>query len=53
MEPKTAQPATNGDDLRKAVNWVLTEDSFTALRLHGNVSVLGTASGSRTGPPEE
>jgi len=37
MEAKTAQPATNGDDLRKAVNWVLTTESFTDLRLHGNV----------------
>lgn len=31
------QPKTNGDDLRRAVNWIVTPDIFAAVRLHGNV----------------
>ena len=34
-----AQPVTptNGDDLKKAVNWILVEGIFAEVRLHGNV----------------
>jgi len=36
-DAKPAPTRTNGDDLKKAVNWVLTESIFTHVRLHGNV----------------
>lgn len=29
---------TNGDDLRRALDWVLNDNMFTELRVHGNVS---------------
>ena len=29
---------TNGDDLRRALDWVLNDDMFIDLRVHGNVS---------------
>jgi Transposase DDE domain len=28
---------TNGDDLRRALNWIVSDDIFADLRLHGNV----------------
>jgi hypothetical protein len=28
---------TNGDDLRRAINWILIDDIFANVRLHGNV----------------
>jgi hypothetical protein len=31
------QHKTNGDDLRRALNWVLIDDIFAHVRLHGNV----------------
>lgn len=31
------QRQTNGDDLRRAINWILGDDIFTNVRLHGNV----------------
>lgn len=34
---KAPRAKTNGDDLQKAVNWVLTDGIFADLRLHGNV----------------
>ena len=34
---KKPQRRTNGDDLRRAVNWILTDDIFANVRLHGNV----------------
>jgi hypothetical protein len=34
---QTARP-TNGDDLKKAINWALTESIFADVSLHGNVN---------------
>lgn len=34
---KKPQRQTNGDDLRRAINWILGDDIFTNVRLHGNV----------------
>jgi len=34
---KKPQPKTNGDDLRRALNWILIDDIFAKVRLHGNV----------------
>jgi len=34
---KKPQPKTNGDDLRRALNWILSDDIFAKVRLHGNV----------------
>jgi hypothetical protein len=31
------QRNTNGDDLRRAINWIVSGDIFTQVRLHGNV----------------
>lgn len=33
-----ANGKTNGDDLRRALDWVLNDTMFTKLRVHGNVS---------------
>ena len=30
-------PRTNGDDLRRALNWIVNDKMFANLRLHGNV----------------
>ncbi len=35
---KAASPRTNGDALRRAVNWILNDSIFRDLKLHGNVS---------------
>lgn len=34
---KPRQHKTNGDDLRRALDWILIDDIFAELRLHGNV----------------
>lgn len=34
---KKPQRKTNGDDLRRALNWILIDDIFAKVRLHGNV----------------
>jgi len=34
---KKPQRNTNGDDLRRALNWILIDDIFAHVRLHGNV----------------
>jgi Transposase DDE domain len=34
---KCASRKTNGDDLRRALNWILIDDMFAHVRLHGNV----------------
>jgi hypothetical protein len=34
---KTPQRKTNGDDLRRALNWIISPDIFAEVRLHGNV----------------
>ena len=34
----TASPRTNGDDLKRAVNWILNDDIFVPVKLHGNIS---------------
>ena len=34
---KKPQRKTNGDDLRRALNWILIDDIFAHMRLHGNV----------------
>ena len=34
---KKPQRKTNGDDLRRALNWILIDDIFAHVRLHGNV----------------
>lgn len=36
-EVQTAPPPTNGDDLKKALNWILVPGIFANLPLHGNV----------------
>lgn len=33
-----ATPRTNGDDLRRAVNWIVNDSIFADVNLHGNVS---------------
>ena len=32
------RPRTNGDALRRAVNWILNDNIFRDLKLHGNVT---------------
>ena len=34
---KKPQGKTNGDDLRRALNWIVSDDIFAHVRLHGNV----------------
>jgi Transposase DDE domain len=34
---KEPQFKTNGDDLRRALNWIVSSDIFTQVRLHGNI----------------
>jgi hypothetical protein len=34
---KATRVTTNGDDLRRALDWILTESIFANLRVHGNV----------------
>jgi hypothetical protein len=34
---KEPQHKSNGDDLRRAINWIVSGDIFTQVRLHGNV----------------
>ena len=34
---KEPKHKTNGDDLRRALNWIVSSDIFTQVRLHGNV----------------
>jgi len=34
---KASPGKTNGDDLRRALNWIVSGDIFTQVRLHGNV----------------
>jgi hypothetical protein len=34
---KKPQRKTNGDDLRRALNWIVIDDIFAHVRLHGNV----------------
>jgi hypothetical protein len=34
---KEPQHETNGNDLRRALNWIVSRDIFTQVRLHGNV----------------
>jgi hypothetical protein len=34
---KKPQRMTNGDDLRRALNWIVIDDIFAHVRLHGNV----------------
>jgi hypothetical protein len=34
---KVPKHKTNGDDLRRALNWIVSSDIFTQVRLHGNV----------------
>ena len=34
---KKPQRQTNGDDLRRAIKWILIDDIFANVRLHGNV----------------
>ena len=34
---KKPQGKTNGDDLRRALNWIVIDDIFAHVRLHGNV----------------
>ena len=35
---KSMRSRTNGEDLRRALDWILKDDMFANLRLHGNVS---------------
>lgn len=35
---RVASPRTNGDDLRRAVNWILSDGVFANVKLHGNIS---------------
>src|SRR5262245_32312806 len=35
---KSSNAATNGDNVKRALNWVLDDDMFAGLRFHGNVS---------------
>jgi hypothetical protein len=42
-EASTARVTTNGDDLKRALNWVLTVRIFADLRLHGNVKWTAVA----------
>jgi len=37
-QPRSTSTSTNGDDLRRALDWVLDDNMFTNLRVHGNVS---------------
>ena len=34
---KEPQHKTNGDDLRRALNWIVIDGIFAQVRLHGNV----------------
>ena len=34
---------TNGDDLRRALDWVLNDEMFSDLRLHGNIGWTGAS----------
>ena len=34
---KKPQRKTNGDDLRRALNWIVIDGIFAGVRLHGNV----------------
>lgn len=36
-------PRTNGDDLRRALNWIVSDKMFANLRLHGNVDWTGAS----------
>lgn len=36
-DARTERARTNGDDLKKSIDWELTETIFTVLRLHGIV----------------
>ena len=36
-DDKKPQPKTNGDDLRRALNWIVIDGIFAHVRLHGNV----------------
>lgn len=36
-------PRTNGDDLRRALNWIVSDKMFADLRLHGNVDWTGAS----------
>jgi hypothetical protein len=42
-DAKVARVTTNGDDLKRALNWVLIESIFADLRLHGNVKWTAVA----------
>lgn len=37
-QPRPSAAATNGDDLRRALDWVLNDDMFTDLKVHGNIN---------------
>ena len=35
---KSSSARTNGDDLRRALNWIVTDKMFAGLKLHGNAN---------------
>ena len=39
----TSAPRTNGDDLRRALDWIVNDKMFANLRLHGNVSWMAAS----------
>jgi hypothetical protein len=39
----TPSPRTNGDDLRRALDWIVNDKMFAKLRLHGNIDWTGAA----------
>ena len=39
----TSIPRTNGDDLRRALNWIISDKMFANLHLHGNIDWTGAS----------
>lgn len=40
---RSNRAATNGDNLKRALSWILNDDMFSGLRFHGNVSWTAVA----------
>jgi hypothetical protein len=40
---RTSIPRTNGDDLRRALDWIVSDKMFANLHLHGNIDWTGAA----------
>ena len=40
---KSSSVRTNGDDLRRALDWIVNEKMFAGVKLHGNVKWTAVA----------